>query len=112
MSPFFRRHFVWIILGVVLLGWLLSSGGIRNYFLRLREYRRLDARRRETKQRVAEKQVRLNKAMKDESFLELEARRHLGLVRPDEIEYRFVASTGASPSDQQMIKTFPAPNNP
>jgi cell division protein FtsB len=75
------------------LGWLIASQGVRDYVARRRENRRLEDRLEQTRRRVDEKRARLGRAAKDDAFLELEARRHLGLVRPDEVEFRFVSST-------------------
>jgi cell division protein FtsB len=101
---FLRRHWVWIIIGVVVFGWLLSSQGLRNYFVNRREYRQLDLRLRDTRKRLAEKQLRLSRAQKDDAFLEMEARRQLGLVKPDEIEFRFMSSTDAAHPGERMEK--------
>jgi cell division protein FtsB len=90
-----RRHPFWWLLAFVVTGWLLSSQGVRDYFVRRREHDRLEARLAETRTRLAEKRLRLSRAQKDADFQETEARRQLGLVRPEETEYRFIGKSSA-----------------
>jgi cell division protein FtsB len=68
---------------------MLSSQGVRDFIVRRSEYRKLEAQFGEVQRRVTDKRVRLSRAQKDNEFLEMEARRHLGLVKPGEVEFRF-----------------------
>lgn len=83
---------------------LASNGGVRGYISRRREYSQLAARLKEAQARLADKQLNLARAQKDDEFLEQEARRHLGLVRPEEIEFRFVADADSSSADDAEVK--------
>ncbi len=56
---------------------------------------------------MAEKQYALAKAQRDDDFLELAARRNLGLVRPDEIEFRFVSHRPDDASPEEMYRRSP-----
>ncbi len=91
MKALFRRNLFWVALGAVFAGGLLSSNGVRDFVSRQREIRQLDGKLRETQERLARKQALYARAQKDDEFLEAEARRLLGLVKPDEVEFRFVS---------------------
>lgn len=92
------------------MGGIASSQGLWSYIARRRAYAKLDAQLRGAQDRLAEKQTFLAKAQKDDEFLELEARRHLGLVRADEIEFRFMPKTKArkGPADETMERRAPS----
>jgi cell division protein FtsB len=85
-----RRPWFWFSAGLVFLGAVMTGGAVKDYAIRYREQSRLSRQLEETRKRMAEKTLRLARAQSDDAFLELEARRNLGLVRPDEIEFRFI----------------------
>lgn len=99
---FVRRHWFWLTLCAVVLGGLASSQGVRDYVSRRKTFRQLDSRLSDSRARVADKQALLARAQKDDGFLELEARRHLGLVKPDEVEFRF---TPAKPGAREGMES-------
>lgn len=111
-SGFFRQHLFWIVLGVAIVGWLLASQGVQDFFRRRRELKKLTEHYHEVQNRVWEKQRQLLRSKNDDGFLELEARRHLGLVRPDEIEFRFISDSDPEKSLEKMNKTHPADDLP
>jgi cell division protein FtsB len=71
---------------------LIVGGGIRDYILMRQEVRRLSLHLSEVAERLKQKQALLVRAKSDDSFLEGETRKALGLIRPDEIEFRFTAN--------------------
>ncbi len=73
---------------LVLIG-LLSWDGLRSYFSRRSDYRRVEARLTQTEARIKDKRRRVALAEANDAFLEREARKNLGLIRPDELEFRF-----------------------
>ncbi len=101
-APFWKRFF-WFFLPAAVLGALASSEGVRGYFRRRHELSRLNAQWAQTQRRVAEKRRQMERAQKDDVFLEGEARRQLGLVRPGEIEFRFVPSSAAAGGERMSV---------
>ncbi|MBI4397313.1 MAG: septum formation initiator family protein [Elusimicrobia bacterium] len=85
----FRKNWIWIGLGLLALGVFISNEGVRSYFSRRREFHQVRKKLEEAQSRLAQKQDLLARSKNDDAFLEREARRSLGLVRGDEIEYRF-----------------------
>lgn len=69
---------------------LISGGAVRRYWVRHQELVRLEERRSEMRRRVRALEAQRTRAEHDETFIETAARRELGLVGPDEIEFRFV----------------------
>jgi cell division protein FtsB len=80
----------WVLLAAAALAGFISSGGPQSYVARRREHSRLEKQVREARSRMERKRHLLARAGKDDAFLEAEARRRLGLIHPDEIEFRFV----------------------
>jgi cell division protein FtsB len=87
---------------------LVINEGFRTYVSRRRMHGRLEAQVKESQKRLAEKSLTLAKAQKDDEFLELEARRSLGLVRPDEIEFRFVSGDQTGQEFEEMLRRDPS----
>jgi cell division protein FtsB len=81
---------------------------LRSFFWRRQEFKRLETRLKEGQSRLAEKQYALAKAQRDNDFLELAARRNLGLVRPDEVEFRFVSHPPEDPAPEEMHRRAPS----
>jgi cell division protein FtsB len=82
-----RSKFKYIIL-ILLAVFLLSNRGFRALIKNSLEYRRL----RRQKAELDSEKIRLEtglKAIKEPGQIEETARKDLGLIRPDEIEYRF-----------------------
>jgi cell division protein FtsB len=86
---------------------LATNSGVRGYIQRRREYGQLEAKLKDAQSRLVDKQLNLARAQKDDDFLEQEARRHLGLVRPEEIEFRFVPNADSSSADAEVARTIP-----
>ena len=84
------RRWVWWAVGFLLLSVAVSGGAVRNFWNRRRELRRLEDRLAESRRRVGELEARRDRAEGDPAYIEMAARRELGLVAPDEIEFRFV----------------------
>lgn len=92
-----RRRVLWVLAGALFVSVLISGGAVRRYWSRRQELNRLEDRLTALRQRVREVEARRNRAEHDEAFIETAARRELGLVRPDEIEFRFVNRASTSP---------------
>jgi cell division protein FtsB len=89
LSLLIRRRMVWGgILGVGV-SLAIAGEGVRAYWTQRREWTRLQARRLEVQHRLAEREARLALAEGNEDYIEILARRELGLLRPGEIEFRF-----------------------
>lgn len=99
MSSVPRRpqRWAWWAAGFFLLAVLVSGGAVRNYWNRRRDLERLNIRLAEARRRVAELEARRDRAEGDAAFIEMAARRELGLIAPDEIEFRFVNDDEAAP---------------
>lgn len=92
---FVRRRGVWLIAGILAVAVLVSGGAIRRFFVRRAELARLELRLAQSQDRIRVLQSRRERADSDEMFIETSARRELGLLAPDEIEFRFVARTSS-----------------
>lgn len=91
-----RGRALWILAGALVVSVLISGGAVRRYWVRRQELIRLQERSSETQRRVRLLVARRVRAEQDETFIETAARRELGLVGPNEIEFRFVKSTSRS----------------
>lgn len=87
------RRFFWGFLAGGAVGFLLCGGAVRHYVVRHQELSRLKLRREELTSRLKILKKKIIRAKKDETFLEMEARRELGVVAPGEVEFRFVSET-------------------
>ena len=96
MSPASWRRAVVRGVAFALLAALLVStgGGIRRYLDHRRENRRLAKKVAETEVAVERKRSLSSLAERNDDLLESEARRQLGLIGEDEIEFRFVTDDG------------------
>jgi cell division protein FtsB len=90
-DPTLRRRLMWAFFAALVLTGALTNGGFRRYIARRREHQALQKKWQEAQVRLSEKENLLKRSQEDEGFLEGEARRSLGLIRPDEIEFRFVS---------------------
>lgn len=97
-----RGRALWILVVALGVSVLISGGAIRRYWTRLQEFNRLEDRCAEMRHRVREIGARRDRAEHDEVFIETAARRELGLVGPDEIEFRFIKSTASA--DRSVLK--------
>ncbi len=93
-----RRRRVWVIAGALAVAVLVSGGAVRRYFVQRGELARLETRLVQSHHRMRELQARRERADTDDMFIETSARRELGLLAPDEIEFRFVSRTSTAPS--------------
>lgn len=94
-----RGRALWILAAALAVSVFISGGAVRRYWMRRQELNRLEDRRTEMRHRVREVEARRERAEHDDAYIETVARRELGLVGPDEIEFRFVKSTtSADPS--------------
>jgi cell division protein FtsB len=92
-SGFQRRWLIRaVMVGAVVAGF---GGSVRSFWSRWREREALSQEVRLSRRRLARKEAALDRALRSDAYIEREARRALGLVRPDEREYRF---SGDSPS--------------
>lgn len=93
-----RRRALWILLGALGVSALISGGAIRLYWWRNRELTELEQRRMEVRSRVRSLEARRARAEGDTEFIETVARRELGLIGKDEIEFRFVDNGSTAPA--------------
>jgi cell division protein FtsB len=82
----------WILLPLVLLAFFLSSEGSRSYWKRKRALKHLEQRLSNLKNSNEELSQQITRLKTDPRALERIARNELGLIKPDEVEYRFVVS--------------------
>lgn len=96
-----RRH-RWILAGVGMLAVLIGNRGFWTMVERHREIARLERQFRELRQESKRLAQEIVQAEGDPAYLERIARRELGLIRPGEVEYRFLPPTpsGGSASDR------------
>jgi cell division protein FtsB len=67
------------------------------------DLQRLEDRLAESRRRMRVIEARLSRAENDEEFIEIAARRELGLLRPGEIEFRFVDDdASAAPPSKKL----------
>jgi cell division protein FtsB len=98
-----RGRALWVLAVALVVSVFVSGGAVRRYWVRHQELIRLEERRSEMRRRLHALEARRARADHDEAFIETAARRELGLVGPDEIEFRFVdaVSSGSSkPSER------------
>ncbi|MBL8024428.1 MAG: septum formation initiator family protein [Elusimicrobia bacterium] len=93
-----RRRALWILLGAIAVSALISGGAIRLYWWRSQELKDLERRRVDSQVRVRSLEARRLRAEQDAEFIETVARRELGLIGKNEIEYRFVSPTSTAAS--------------
>lgn len=89
VTPWFRRRALWLGLLGVAVTLAVAGEGVRAYWNQRREWNRLAARRVEAQRRLAARQAQLALAEGNDEYIEILARRELGLLRPGEIEFRF-----------------------
>lgn len=92
-----RGRALWVLAGALVVSVFISGGAVRRYWVRHHELIRLEERRSEMRRRVRTLEARRARADHDEAFIETAARRELGLVGPDEIEFRFVDAVSSGP---------------
>ncbi|MBL0057949.1 MAG: septum formation initiator family protein [Elusimicrobia bacterium] len=97
-----RRRAFWVLGGVLVLSVLVCGGAVRHYWLRREDLQRLEDRLAESRRRMRSLEARLARAENDEEFIELAARRELGLLRPGEIEFRFVDDASGAPPSKKL----------
>lgn len=91
-----RGRALWILAVALAFSVFISGGAVRRYWTRRQELNRLEDRRAEMRHRVREIEARRERAENDDAYIETVARRELGLVGPDEIEFRFMKSTSTA----------------
>jgi cell division protein FtsB len=91
-----RGRALWILAAALAISVFISGGAVRRYWIRRQELNRLEDRRTEMRHRVHEMEARRERAEHDEAYIETVARRELGLVGPNEIEFRFMKSTASA----------------
>lgn len=89
----------WIVLGLLLAVAFLSSEGSRSYWKRKRHLKHLEQKLSELKASNESLGREVERLKSDPRAIERIARSELGLLKPGEIEYRFVVgrSTGKTP---------------
>lgn len=91
MRRLLRRRALWAALASVGLAVLICGGSVRNFFGKRRELAKLRENLADSRRMLAQEEMQVARAEKDHAFLESSARRELGLLRDDEIEFRFAA---------------------
>jgi cell division protein FtsB len=87
-----RRKQLWIA-GIIVIVCVLATGkGVRSFYLRRQELKKVEVLYKDSQKRVMQKQWRVDRAAKDDAFLEREARKQLGLVGDNELEFRWTPS--------------------
>ena len=100
MGRLLRRRGFWI--GLAAAGGVVAISGesVRGYLAQRREIRRLEGQLAEARRRATEQDSRLVRSASD-AYIETSARRELGLLRPGEIEFRFVAADDVEPAQEK-----------
>ncbi len=81
----------WILLGVILLGLFLSSEGSRSYWKRKRFLKHVQTELSNIKIANDKLSLEIGRLKSDPRAVEKIARNELGLIKPGEIEYRFIS---------------------
>jgi cell division protein FtsB len=89
---FKNPKFKWILLPLILLAFFLSSEGSRSYWKRKRALKNLEQRLSNLKSSNEDLSRQITRLKTDPRALERIARNELGLIKPDEVEYRFVVN--------------------
>ena len=85
-----RPGLKWTLIGLGLLGLYLSSDGSRSYWKRKRTLKHLDRKLADLKESNDNLSLEISRLKSDPRAIEKIARNDLGLIRPGEVEYRFV----------------------
>ena len=85
-----KTHWKWIGLGILALGFFLSSKGTRSYWKRKRSLRELEKKLEQARETNRNLTLEIHRLQTDPRAIEQIARRDLGLLQPGEIEYRFI----------------------
>ncbi|HOW27191.1 MAG TPA: septum formation initiator family protein [Elusimicrobiota bacterium] len=102
MREFFSRHLALLtFLGAGVL-FVLIHGGPQKYVKRRTEYRAVQKEIFERSERMTGKKRRISRLETNSFYSENEARRQLGLVRPGEIEFRFVERSDGRPEEMKV----------
>lgn len=83
---------VWILLGLLLAGAFLSSEGSRSFWKRKRHLKHLEQKLSELKIENDNLAQEIERLKSDPRAIERIARSELGLLKPGEIEYRFLTT--------------------
>ncbi|MBK8576065.1 MAG: septum formation initiator family protein [Elusimicrobia bacterium] len=95
-SGILRGRALWVLVGGLAVAVLISGGAVRRYWVRHRELNRLEDRLAEVRRKVRTLEARRARAENDAEFIETAARRELGLLASDEIEFRFVLKSSSA----------------
>ena len=90
MSNRTNYKILWVSVIIVVIIILITNGGIRHYRKKRRELKKLKEQVSNLKSEFNFKKDLLSTIKKDPSQLELLAREKLGLIKPGEVEYRFI----------------------
>ena len=85
-----RPGIKWIVVGLACLGLFLSSEGSRSYWKRKRYLKHLEQKLADLKTSNEKLSQEVSRLKSDPRAIEQIARNDLGLIKPGEIEYRFV----------------------
>lgn len=99
MRRLLRRRALWAALASAALAVVICGGSVRNFFGKRRELSRLRENLAQSRRLLAEEEMQVARAEKDHAYLETSARRELGLLRADEIEFQFTARAETKPSE-------------
>ncbi len=100
MRRLLQRRGFWVALAAAGVAVGISGESVRGYLAQRREIRRLETRLDEARRRASEQESRVARSTSD-AYIETSARRELGLLRPGEIEFRFVAADDVEPAQEK-----------
>ena len=87
-----RSKILWILFFIIIVIILFANGGIRHYREKRYELKNLNRQTVSLERELKNKKSLLKLSKTDDTFLEMMARRELGLMRQEEIEFRFLPS--------------------
>ena len=85
-----RPEVRWVLLGLLLAGLFFSSEGSRSYWKRKKHLRHMEQKLTEIKASNHSLALEVERLKSDPRAIERIARSELGLMKPGEVEYRFV----------------------
>ena len=93
-----RKNLKWVVLLFLAVGISVTSGGIRSYWKNKRQFKQLEKELAELRDSNKVLEQELRRIKNDPRIAEQIARSELGLMKPGEIEYRFVVPRSTGPS--------------
>lgn len=100
------RRYRWVLVGLGVLAILVGNRGFWTMVRHRRELSRLERQLQELRQESKRLDREIALAERDPAYIERVARRELGLIRPGEIEYRFLPATAVQPLPEQKPNQY------